>query len=195
MTTGVTRRLVLGLGGAEPDAGVELAAVSPDGRFLTIVSAATNLVAGDTNGVADAFVVDLGPQCSVSEICSAQPSSTGSPATIGATGTPSFATNNFVLSASSLPPDAACLFFVGTQRLDPPAPFGNGLLCAGGTLRRLGMLQAVGSDVIQFQDLASPAYAGIAPGDSRVFQLWYRDLGAGANAFNATAGLEVVFCP
>jgi Tol biopolymer transport system component len=33
--------------------------MTPDGRFVAFLSAATNLVAGDTNGIADAFVRDL----------------------------------------------------------------------------------------------------------------------------------------
>ena len=33
--------------------------ISPDGRFVTFVSTATNLVSGDTNGVEDVFVRDL----------------------------------------------------------------------------------------------------------------------------------------
>lgn len=32
--------------------------MSPDGRFFAYVSSATNLVAGDTNGVDDIFVYD-----------------------------------------------------------------------------------------------------------------------------------------
>ena len=33
--------------------------MTPDGRYVAFVSAATNLVAGDTNGIADVFVRDL----------------------------------------------------------------------------------------------------------------------------------------
>ena len=33
--------------------------MTPDGRYVSFVSAATNLVAGDTNGIADAFVRDM----------------------------------------------------------------------------------------------------------------------------------------
>ena len=34
-------------------------AISPDGRYVAFASRATNLVSGDTNGIADIFVRDL----------------------------------------------------------------------------------------------------------------------------------------
>lgn len=55
---GTTGRLSLGAGGAEPDDDCDVTAMTPDGRYIAFTSAATNLVAGDTNGQADAFVLD-----------------------------------------------------------------------------------------------------------------------------------------
>ncbi|MBL8863887.1 MAG: hypothetical protein JNK02_18000 [Planctomycetes bacterium] len=193
--TGLTRRLVLGLNGAEADAAIELWGVSTDGRYLTIRSEATNLVAGAQDGLAHAYLVDLGPQCFVASYCSAQPNSTGLSAEIQSTGTPSFALNNFVLSALGLPASTTCTFFHGTTRVEPPATFGNGLRCAGGTLVRLGTSQAVDGVVIAFQDLSGGAYATLQPGEVRRFQLVYRDALAGGAGFNTTAALEVTFCP
>ncbi len=195
VATGTTRRLVHGLGGAAPDADVVLRGVSADGRFLSITSAATNLVAGDTNGMVDAFLVDLGPQCAVSSFCTALPNSTGRAALLGSTGMPSLALNNFVLSCVDLPDSTTCVFFHGPARQDPPLPFGNGLRCVAGTLVRLGTLQAGSGAVIQHQDLAASAYAGVQPGDVRRFQLVYRDLAAQGAGFNTSDGLEVAFCP
>jgi Tol biopolymer transport system component len=56
---GTTERLVLGLGGAEPDGAVDVLSITPDARFLGLSSSATNLVPGDANQSADAFVLDL----------------------------------------------------------------------------------------------------------------------------------------
>lgn len=50
---------VVGPGGAEPNGGSSQPWLSGDGRSLAFVSAASNLVADDTNGVADVFVRDL----------------------------------------------------------------------------------------------------------------------------------------
>lgn len=47
-----------GVGGARADGGSTAPHLSGDGRFVAFVSAATNLVAGDTNGVPDVFVRD-----------------------------------------------------------------------------------------------------------------------------------------
>jgi len=194
-STGTTRRLVTGLGGAEVDADVDLRGVSTDGRYLTLLSEATNLVAGSASSEPQAYIVDLGPQCFVVNYCAALPNSTGIAATIQITGTPSFSLNNMVLSALDLPTSATCSFFHGTTRVDPATAFGNGLRCAGGTLKRLGSLQATGGTVIQFQDLSTSPYVGIQPGDMLRFQLVYRDAAALGAGFSTTAALEVTFCP
>ncbi len=56
---GTTVRASVATGGAEADGVSDYAAISGDGRFVAFRSAATNLVAGDTNGVTDIFVHDL----------------------------------------------------------------------------------------------------------------------------------------
>ena len=194
-STNTTRRIVFGAGGAQVDGDLELRGVSADGRYLTVLSAATNLAPGATNGDVHAYLVDLGPQCFVAEYCSALPNSTGETAALGSSGVPSFSLNNFVLSTVGLPPSAACTFFHGTQRAEPPAVFGDGLRCVAGTLKRLGNLVAVGGGAIQFQDLSSAPYAGVVPGDVRRFQVYYRDVNSSGAGFNTSAALEVTFCP
>lgn len=55
----VTRRVSVGPGGAEATGGISgVAAISADGRITAFTSEATNLVADDTNGLADVFVHD-----------------------------------------------------------------------------------------------------------------------------------------
>lgn len=60
--TGTTLLVSGGLGGATGNGASELAAMTPDGRFVAFVSTATNLVAGDTNKIPDMFVRDLQTQ-------------------------------------------------------------------------------------------------------------------------------------
>jgi Tol biopolymer transport system component len=55
---GTTERVNVGLGGAEANGSSSLACVTDDGRYVTFMSVATNLVAGDTNGLIDCFVRD-----------------------------------------------------------------------------------------------------------------------------------------
>lgn len=54
-----TERVSVSSSGAQADAASSRPAVSADGRFVTFISEASNLVAGDTNGVTDVFMRDL----------------------------------------------------------------------------------------------------------------------------------------
>jgi len=56
--SGLTTRVSLGLGGQEPDGPCFGADLSADGRYVLFTSYASNLVAGDANGRADAFLHD-----------------------------------------------------------------------------------------------------------------------------------------
>jgi Tol biopolymer transport system component len=57
--SGTTRLVSRSSGGAVENGATLGAALSGNGRFVAFVSTATNLVAGDTNGVIDVFVRDL----------------------------------------------------------------------------------------------------------------------------------------
>jgi Tol biopolymer transport system component len=57
--TGQTRRVSVASNGAEANGSSDGVDISTDGRYVTFYSAATNLVAGDTNGKIDIFVYDL----------------------------------------------------------------------------------------------------------------------------------------
>ena len=56
--TGSTTRVSVGPGGAQANGASAGQSISGDGRFVSFQSAATNLVAGDTNGLTDCFVRD-----------------------------------------------------------------------------------------------------------------------------------------
>jgi len=56
--TGTTERVSVASDGTQGDAQSNGPAISADGRFVAFTSIASNLVPGDTNGVADAFVRD-----------------------------------------------------------------------------------------------------------------------------------------
>jgi Tol biopolymer transport system component len=56
--TGAVDRISVGTAGAEADGASLDASISGDGRYVAFASHATNLVAGDTNGVEDVFVRD-----------------------------------------------------------------------------------------------------------------------------------------
>ena len=56
--TGVTTRVSVDSAGAEANGSSTRSHISDDGRFVAFESAATNLVAGDSNGMGDVFVHD-----------------------------------------------------------------------------------------------------------------------------------------
>jgi hypothetical protein len=56
--TGARERISVATGGMLADAASERPSISADGRFVAFASAATNLVAGDSNGTVDVFVRD-----------------------------------------------------------------------------------------------------------------------------------------
>ena len=57
-TTGLVQRATEAFGGGDADGPASEPRISADGRYVAFVSEATNLVEGDTNGVADIFVFD-----------------------------------------------------------------------------------------------------------------------------------------
>lgn len=120
--------------------------------------------------------------------------STGVGALLGASGTSSVTNDDLVLVASQLPPSRPSLFFFGTTPVGP-LPFGDGLRCAGGSIKRfgLGLNSPIG---MKISGTGICAAFGILPGMSPVFQVWTRDPGGpcGTN-FNTTNAFQVTFTP
>jgi len=130
--------------------------------------------------------------------CTATPSSTGLPGTLGLAGSTSVSENEFALRARDLPPGTFGVLFYGEGALE--VPFGDGFRCVGaGRVFRLREPYGVGRDgsALLPVDLTSPPSAAgtIAPGSEWNFQLLFRDLAAGGAGFNLTDGLALVFCP
>jgi hypothetical protein len=166
---------------------------SLDGRTMlyTAVTTPTPSGSGQFYGV---YVADYGPRCSTAGYCTSLPNSTGQPATIGAQGDASRALNNLVIAGTGLPPTANAMLVSGTGGIDPGTPFGNGLMCIGGALIRHGVHVASGGVILDAQDMHAPEYAGVQPGDTRYYQIVYRDPPAGGALFNTTDAVAVTFC-
>ena len=87
-----------------------------------------------------------------------------------------------VLTATGELPTALSIFLQGTTNLATPLVFGDGVRCAGGSLKRLYVKNASGGVVSapgagQASVSAQSAALGdvIAPGTSRWYQVYYRD--------------------
>jgi hypothetical protein len=124
--------------------------------------------------------------------------STGGGAGLVASGSTSVSADNIGFDATGLLPGQPALLFSGMNAVNngQGVTFGDGLRCAGGTVKRLG---------VRVPDASGDASwgPGLAPlgewgsGDVRRFQCWYRDPSAspcGAN-FNLSNGYEVTFTP
>ncbi len=129
--------------------------------------------------------------------CAGAPNSVGPGAVIGASGSPSLQVNNLALSALGCPPNKTGLFYFGSNAIS--VPFGDGLRCVGGSIKRLAPMQ---TDALGFAsqpiDLSAPPFdsgSGAAiPGQTQRFQFWYRDPDAGGSGFNLSDAVSVKYC-
>jgi hypothetical protein len=209
-----TERMSLSTFGAEADGNSQAPpAVSSDGRYVAFGSLATNLVAGDTNGVDDVFLRDRAgiapplPFCFGDGSGTPCPCGTGAPgngcpsslnaggANLAASGASSIAADTFVLTGSGMP-NSFALYFQGTTVTGGGAGvvFGDGLRCAGGSIIRLGTkLNSGGSSHYPAAGDPSVSVRGLvtAPGE-RTYQIWYRNAAAFCSAatFNLTNGVR-----
>ncbi len=120
----------------------------------------------------------------------------GHGAVLAASGGVDVATDDLAFTVSAGPPGVPALLFAGTQTLQGGAgvPFGDGLRCAGGAVRRLGVRSLDAAGGASWGPGLSTA-GGWLPGESRLFQVWYRDpVGSPCGgAFNTTQAVEVRF--
>jgi len=119
--------------------------------------------------------------------------STGRGGLLYASGTTSVVADDLAYHALGLPPGAVSVLFSGSQSI-AALPFGDGLRCVGGQVRRLGMQVADGQGKATWTGVG--ALAGFAPGDRGYFQVQYRDTQGPCGAgFGATNALQVGFLP
>ncbi len=113
---------------------------------------------------------------------------------LAATGIPLLAGDTLALNATQLPPGTSALFFQGST--DMSAVFGDGLRCAGGTIRRLGT-KAAPAGACSYPTAGDPAISvqgQAAVAQTLRYQVWYRNTApfctpAGFNLTNGVAAL------
>jgi hypothetical protein len=117
---------------------------------------------------------------------------------LAASGFASVAADSFVLTGSGMP-DSSALYFQGTSALasGAGAAFGDGLRCAGGTMIRLGTKTNAGgaSQYPAAGDAPVSVRGATAPGDVRVYQVWYRNAASFCQPepFNLTNGVRATW--
>lgn len=191
--------------------------LSDDGRYVAFPSYSTNLVPGDTNGVLDAFVRDVGPTA-ITRFCFGDGSL--APCPCGNDGDPERGCANSIFPAGgllrgygapSLGGDTAllqaqdlsgnvCVFFQGTAQMAPTV-IDDGLGCVTGTIIRLGT-KSVASATAEYPgsgDLAISIKGAIGmPGGARYYQAFYRNAApmfCPPATTNRTNGVKLIWSP
>jgi|RhiMethySRZTD1v2_1073278.scaffolds.fasta_scaffold544033_2 hypothetical protein len=131
-------------------------------------------------------------------------SATAAGALLTVTGTTS--PDTVVLTSAGERPTSLSIFLQGSGALGVPVPFGDGLRCVAGTLKRLYVKNAVGG-VVSAPAAGDPSITArsaalgdpIAPGTSRHYQVYFRDPvstfcpNPPGDNFNATNGKSILW--
>ena len=116
------------------------------------------------------------------------------------TGVASLSADTLVLATTGLEPSNSGLYFQANNDLSPGLVWGDGLQCAGGQLKRLGVRfsDATGySDTSGYPQPISVKAGNITAGDTKYYQCWYRNPNGSpcATDFNASNGYAVTWAP
>jgi hypothetical protein len=115
-------------------------------------------------------------------------------------GSASIANDTLTLHGSGMP-DSSALYFQGTSASGAGAGtvFGDGLRCAGGAVTRLGTAtnSAGASSHPGPGGLALSIAGGAAAGETRLYQVWYRNAAnfCTPSTFNLTNGVSALWSP
>jgi hypothetical protein len=128
--------------------------------------------------------------------CETSANTSGSGAVISFRGSVCVAAQDFVLEVDGATPGQFGIFYHGVNAIQ--VAFGSGWRCAGGGIRRLGVLSLDGLghavDAPEW-DFSGSGSGGLVAGERRNFQFWYRDPGDGGAGFNLSDALGVTFAP
>ncbi len=136
---------------------------------------------------------------SAERICVGAPNSTGLGATLELCGPISLGAQELALRVEHAPPGECGTFFYGAR--ETSAAFGDGFLCAGSPLYRLGpplIADAAGAVFLSLDFAAPPIGTGPGawlPGTAWTVQFAYRDSGSGGAGFNASDAWRVTPTP
>ncbi|MFT7485171.1 MAG: hypothetical protein ACI9F9_001018 [Candidatus Paceibacteria bacterium] len=119
--------------------------------------------------------------------------STGSGALLGSGGSASVASDNLTFGLTGGPASKPSLLFAGPNQSSNA--FGDGMLCVSGSIQRLTVVFTDGNGAANWgAGIASSQ--GWMSGDTRNFQVWYRDpAGPCSSEFNTSNGVSVSFQP
>jgi Tol biopolymer transport system component len=225
---GTTTRASLSSNGAQGNGQSQSCAISADGRWVAFDSLASNLVAGDVNAARDVFLRDLRRYPEATDLCQAGIGGVGScpcgnpPASaprgcdnssgtggarLVASGSASLSNDTLAFSTDGEIATALTVVIQGDTVVGSGVVFGQGVLCAGGQLRRLYVATASGGSIVAPgpSDLSvsvrSTAVGDVlSPTSVRWYAVYYRDtvvLGGcpAASTFNVTQTQRIAWSP
>ena len=118
----------------------------------------------------------------------------GAGAILAGSGSASISADDLILDCAQLIPSQPGLYFQGNNAVNSGNgnPFGDGLRCAGGGVIRLQVRFADTAGASE-TSISVSGGGGVAPGDVKRYQLWYRDpnLSFCGFGFNLSNGVEV----
>ena len=120
--------------------------------------------------------------------------SQGQGAVVFTSGSASITADDLGFDASQLPTGKPCLLFSGDLQVN--LLFGDGIRCVGGDIKRLGVRISNGSGLASWAP-SLQSVGGWGNGDTRYFQVWFRDPVGGpcASGFNVSSAVQVDFIP
>ncbi len=136
------------------------------------------------------------------QVCAGQANSTGSPAVLGAAGSPQLAADELTLFVNGAPPQQTTLFLASrTGGFTPGAGGSQGNLCLGGSIGRFSgpgeirVSSAQGRAALHVNLAQLPeggASSAAMAGETWNFQAWYRDVNPGPTS-NFSSAVAVTF--
>lgn len=122
--------------------------------------------------------------------CVAPMNSTGAPATLTALGASAVMADRLVLAGRDFPLSAPAMVLGSITQGSTQLPGSSGPLCLGGAIARIGTVGITsrldGSFGYRVPLSGAPVSAGFRPGDTWVFQVWFRDsFGAATSGVSA----------
>jgi Tol biopolymer transport system component len=196
------------------------ASISLDARYVAFISTATNLTPEGSNGHAQVFVRDRGLPPWFTTTCfgdgtvapcpcnnsglpghGCQNSGSTGGALLTGSGVASLAEDSVHLTSAGEMNTSSSIFLQGDAVI-AAIPFGNGLRCTGGHLKRPYTLAASGG-VVSAPPSGQPSFSArsaalgdtIQPGSTRIYQVYYHDpnLTFCPNGFNVSNAIVVAW--
>jgi len=117
-------------------------------------------------------------------------------------GLPSVSADTLILTTTGLDPHNSGLYFQANNAVNEGngSLFGDGPRCAGGGLIRL-QVRTANSSGVSSTTISIGSKGGVAPGNTKRYQCWYRDTsggqpcGIGTHDFNLSNGYEITWRP